>query len=105
MTQTPLLRAAAPSRRPVVPVAGPTTYGHGRRVRRRRGPGVLGLVLSAVLAGWLATHTEVLDVSRLLGDPPLAAGDGAVSVVVLDGSGAELTAAGADDTHWTASLA
>jgi hypothetical protein len=106
MTQTSLLRPSAPSRRPAaVPPAGPTTYRHGRPVRRRRAPGVLGLVLSAVLAGWLAAHTEVLDVSGLLGDAPVAAAEGAVSVVVLDGSGAELTASGAGDVYWTASLA
>jgi hypothetical protein len=106
MTQTSLLRPSAPSRRPaVVPPAGPTTHRHGRPVRRRRTPGMLGLVLSAVLAGWLAAHTNVMDVSGLLGDGPVAVAQGTVSVVVLDGSGAELTASGASDVHWTASLA
>ena len=82
-----------------------TTYRHGRPVRRRRGPGLLGLVLSAVLAGWLAAHADLVDVSALLGDSPLEAAGGTVSVVVRDGSGAELTSAGAGETHRTASLA
>ena len=95
MAQTSLLTPAPPRG-----TAARTTYRHGRPVRRRRGPGLLGLVLSAVLAGWLAAHAGLVDVPRLLGGPTQH-----VSVVVLDGSGAELASTRADETHWTASLA
>ena len=95
MASTSLLRTSAPPRG-----TAPTTYRHGRPVRRRRGPGLLGLALSAVLAGWLAAHAGLVDVPRLLGGPA-----DPVSIVVLDASGAELAAVGADETHWTASLA
>jgi beta-lactamase class A len=96
MAQTSLLRTA------VLPRAGAprTTSRPARPVRRRRGPGLLGLALAAVLAGWLAVHAELVDVGGLLGGPTEH-----VSVVVLDGSGAELASTGADETHWTASLA
>jgi Beta-lactamase enzyme family len=108
VTQTSPLRTAPPRSRAPLPAARPTaraTYRHGRKVRRRRGAGPLGLVLSAVLAGWLAAHADVLDVSALLGDPPVAAGGGTVSVAVLDRSGDELSSSDAGSTHWTASLA
>jgi hypothetical protein len=91
----------APAARPV----HRTTYRHGRPVRRKRGPGLLGLVLSAVLAGWLAAHADVVDVSALLGDPPVEAAGGTISVVVLDSSGTELSSSDAGETHRTASLA
>ncbi|MCZ2828483.1 serine hydrolase [Modestobacter sp. VKM Ac-2986] len=103
MTETSLLRAPV-SRAPHA--EAPTTYRHGRPGRRRRGPRLLGLVLSVVLAGWLAAHTEVVDVSALWGDPPVEAGGGTISVVALDASGDELVpSAAAGETHWTASLA
>jgi beta-lactamase class A len=100
VTQTSLLRTPGPSH-PAGPVAGRTTYRHGRPVRRRRGPRLLGLVLSAVLAGWLAAHAELVDVSALLGRPPASS----ISFVVLDGAGTQLASAGAGTTHRTASLA
>jgi beta-lactamase class A len=97
MAPTSLLRAPAPA----PTAARRTTYRHGRPVRRRRGPGLLGIVLAAVLAGWLAVHAELVDVSALLGGAP----EEGISVVVLDGSGAVVAASGAGRTHWTASLA
>jgi hypothetical protein len=62
---------------------------------------VLGLVLAAVLAGWLAVHGKGLDGFGTGAGPA----DDGISVVVLDGSGAELSSSGAGTTHWTASLA
>jgi hypothetical protein len=97
MAPTSLLRPPAPA----PAAARRTTYRHGRPVRRRRGPGLLGLVVAAALAGWLAVHAELVDVSSLLGRAP----EQGISVVELDGSGTVVASSGAGRTHWTASLA
>ena len=94
MAPTSLLRTPVPPRGAAPRPAARTAHRHGRLVRRRRGPGLLGLALSAVLAGWLAAHAELVDVPRLLGGPTEH-----VSVVVLDGAGAELPSTGANETH------
>ncbi|MPQ96775.1 LppW family protein [Modestobacter sp. I12A-02628] len=110
MTRTSLQPTVALPRRAAAPTSERssrrTAYRRGRPVRRRRGAGGLAVALSAVLAGWLAAHSGVVDVSALRGRPPVtAASGGEVSVVVLDGSGAETVSEDAGSTHWTASLA
>ncbi len=108
--------------------AGRTTYRHGRpashRRSHRRGPKAFGFLLSAVLAGWFAAHSGLVNLPGWSGDPgvqaargemsAVAAGPtgepsvptvrGEISVVVLDGEGNELSSSEAGTTHSTASL-
>lgn len=74
-------------------------------VRRARRHPLRWLLAAAAVVLGLAVHAGALDLPALGDDGAVAAGDGTVSVVVLDGAGVQLAASDPDGTHHAASLA